>query len=673
MSFVYPWFLFAALVISIPIIIHLFYFRKFKKIYFPNVRFLKELKEEKNAIEKLKKRLVLASRILALLFLVLAFTQPFIRKNTTNKPKGNTAVSIYVDNSFSMSLQEGGESLLNIAKSKATDIVNAYNSDDKFLLLTNDFEGRHQHWMGKEDFLSLLDKVVESPNTRNMGEISNKQKSLFETASAQNKEAFLISDFQKYTLSKISDSTYKINILPISSKTPKNIYIDTCWFTTPIQSINSPILLVYRVKTCGDVNEKTVRLSLKINGKIKGVSEVNIDKKNEIIDTLSFSVGEGGWQTGELEFNDYPINFDDHFYFTFNINQQRNVLSVEDGVGKPFIRSIFDRDAFYQYSISNPNSITADKLKSVQLLILNELTNIPTSIFETLKEYTENGGSLYVIPSKNSDLNSYNGLFSLLQTGKLEPMESKELSANSINVQEEIFNSIFQSIPKNIEMPKVTKYFPISGAVSLGQNTLIELNNGRPLVSKYTNGLGQIFLQAVPLGSEYSTLAASPIFPAMVYNFGIFNTGQQNIYYIIGKNNFISLDNKLTNDEGVYKISNSEFEYIPSQRPAGRKIILGLNNQISKDGIYDIKNSMSILAKIALNHNHQESDLIFAKTEEIETAFAGSTFQIMDENKANLKTQIKQVKQGIVLWKLCLIFALIFLLLEILFLRFIKQ
>ena len=82
---------------------------------------------------------------------------------------------------------------------------------------------------------------------------------------------------------------------------------------------------------------------------------------------------------------------------------------------------------------------------------------------------------------------------------------------------------------------------------------------------------------------------------------------------------------------------------------------------------------MSILAKIALNHNHQESDLIFAKTEEIETAFTGSTFQIMDENKANLKTQIKQVKQGIVLWKLCLIFALIFLLLEILFLRFIKQ
>ena len=107
MSFVYPWFLFAALVISIPIIIHLFYFRKFKKIYFPNVRFLKELKEEKNAIEKLKKRLALASRILALLFLVLAFTQPFIRKNTTNKPKGNTAVSIYVDNSFSMSLQDG--------------------------------------------------------------------------------------------------------------------------------------------------------------------------------------------------------------------------------------------------------------------------------------------------------------------------------------------------------------------------------------------------------------------------------------------------------------------------------------------------------------------------------------------------------------------------------------
>lgn len=673
MNFVYPWFLLAAFAISIPIVIHLFYFRKFKKIYFPNVRFLKELKEEKNAIEKLKKRLVLASRILALLFLVLAFTQPFIKKNNSSNQKGTTAVSIYIDNSFSMSLQEGGESLLNIAKGKAIEIVNAYNGNDKFLLLTNDFEGRHQHWMGKEDFLSLLDHISESPNTRNMGEICNKQHALFETVSTQNKEAFLISDFQKYALSNINDTTYKINLLPLNSKTPKNIYIDSCWLTTPIQSINSPISLVFRLKTCGDLQEKSVRLSLKINGTIKGVSEVLLNNKKEIIDTLSFSISHAGWQTGELNFNDYPINFDDHFYFTFNVNQQRNVLSVEDGVRKPFIKSIFEKDAFFQYSIANPNSVTADNLKSVQLLILNELSNIPISLSNLIKEYTENGGSLYVIPNSNCDINNYNELNSLLQTGKLEPLETKDLTTNKINIQEEIFSSIFQSIPKNMEMPKVIKYFPISGAISSGQNTLLELNNGRPLVSKYSCGLGQIFLQAVPLGSEFSTLAASPIFPSMVYNFGIFNASKQNLYYTIGINNFISLDNKLTNDEGVYKISNNEFEYIPSQRPAGKKIILGLNNQVFNDGIFDIKNSLSVLAKIAFNYNHQESDLIFANASEIEQAFAKSNVQILNENIANIKSQIKQVKQGIVLWKLCLIFALIFLLLEIIFIRFIKQ
>ena len=46
MQFLYPGFLFALAAIAIPIIIHLFNFRKFKKVYFTNVAFLKEIKHE---------------------------------------------------------------------------------------------------------------------------------------------------------------------------------------------------------------------------------------------------------------------------------------------------------------------------------------------------------------------------------------------------------------------------------------------------------------------------------------------------------------------------------------------------------------------------------------------------------------------------------------------------
>ena len=46
MQFLFPVFLVALISIAIPIIIHLFHFRRFKKVYFTNVRFLKEVKEE---------------------------------------------------------------------------------------------------------------------------------------------------------------------------------------------------------------------------------------------------------------------------------------------------------------------------------------------------------------------------------------------------------------------------------------------------------------------------------------------------------------------------------------------------------------------------------------------------------------------------------------------------
>ncbi|MDX5321532.1 MAG: BatA domain-containing protein, partial [Bacteroidota bacterium] len=78
MKFVNPQFLWAFGVLAIPIIIHLFNFRRFKKVIFPNLRFLKEVQLKNKNKRELRKYLVLASRLLALSFLVLAFAGPFI-------------------------------------------------------------------------------------------------------------------------------------------------------------------------------------------------------------------------------------------------------------------------------------------------------------------------------------------------------------------------------------------------------------------------------------------------------------------------------------------------------------------------------------------------------------------------------------------------------------------
>ena len=104
MKFLYPQFLYALTAVLIPIIIHLFNFRKFKTVYFSNVRFLKDIKKETKAHSQLKHLLILLSRILAISALVFAFAQPYIPVNNTII-HDKYAVSIYIDNSFSMNAE----------------------------------------------------------------------------------------------------------------------------------------------------------------------------------------------------------------------------------------------------------------------------------------------------------------------------------------------------------------------------------------------------------------------------------------------------------------------------------------------------------------------------------------------------------------------------------------
>src|SRR5688500_431840 len=162
MNFANPTFLFALAALAIPILIHLFNFRKFKRVMFTNVRFLKEVRHDTKARNKLKNLLILACRLLAIFFLVMAFAQPYIPQENATVNKGTKAVSIWVDNSFSMDAVGANGSLLDEVKKDAREIVAAYNTTDRFQLLTNDFEGRHQRLVSKEEFFDLLEEVKAS-------------------------------------------------------------------------------------------------------------------------------------------------------------------------------------------------------------------------------------------------------------------------------------------------------------------------------------------------------------------------------------------------------------------------------------------------------------------------------------------------------------------------------
>ncbi|MBK6884084.1 MAG: BatA domain-containing protein [Flavobacteriales bacterium] len=87
MSFLHPAFLWALTALAIPVLIHLFQLRRFKRIDFPNVRFLAEISQQTRARKKVQHWLVLLARLLALACLVLAFAQPYLpSKSGASRP-----------------------------------------------------------------------------------------------------------------------------------------------------------------------------------------------------------------------------------------------------------------------------------------------------------------------------------------------------------------------------------------------------------------------------------------------------------------------------------------------------------------------------------------------------------------------------------------------------------
>jgi Na+/H+ antiporter NhaD/arsenite permease-like protein len=85
MIFAQPLFLIALTALAIPVIIHLFNFRRYKKIYFTNVKFIAEIKQETKKQSQLKHLLILLARLLAITCLVMVFAQPYLPSSIFRK------------------------------------------------------------------------------------------------------------------------------------------------------------------------------------------------------------------------------------------------------------------------------------------------------------------------------------------------------------------------------------------------------------------------------------------------------------------------------------------------------------------------------------------------------------------------------------------------------------
>lgn len=675
MQFLYPQFLYALLALIIPIIIHLFYFRRFKKVYFTNVKFLKEIKEETSARRKLKNFLVLLMRLLAFIALIIAFAQPFIPQDTVVK-KGEKAVSVYIDNSFSMSALSEDVPLLEKGRQRAREIVEAYAAEDRFQILTSDFEGRHQRLVSKDDALSLIDEIKISPAVRELSKVLNRQTQTLNTATTANRVSYLISDFQKNItdLENFQDSTIELNLLPLQSVQEKNISLDSAWFDAPVQMINQTNTLLVKVKNHSDEPAENIRLTIKQDGQVKPVGTLSIPPRTAVTDSINVTILRTGWQESELSITDYPVQFDDKYYFTYNVAEEINILVINEGATSKYLNAAFGGIGYFKITNQSANQIDYAGLPGYQLIIINDLKSVSSGLTSELSQYVKTGGNLLVFPSASASLESYRSFLTAFQANELKSYDATPRQVSDINTAEFIFQDVFENISRNIKLPNTQGNFKISTFGSRQEERLLSYRDGSSYLGKYALDKGHLYLCAAPLNENVNNLVRSgEIFIPMLYKMAISTAKDQQIAYTIGKDELLETDNRITEAEMVYKLKGKQEEFIPQQKAIGPTMVLGMNNQIKEAGFYQLYlDPANPLAYYGFNFDRRESALSYLNNENLASQIGPLAKIIESKALASLTPLIGDRSRGITLWRWCLMAALLFLLIEILLLRFWK-
>lgn len=675
MQFLYPTFLWALLALAIPIIIHLFYFRRFKKVYFTNVKFLKEVKEETSNRSRLKNLLTLLMRLLAMAFLAFAFAQPFIPLDSEVK-KGQKSVSVFVDNSFSMNALSEDVPLLEKAKQRGREIISAYQDEDRFQILTNDFEGRHQRLMSKEDALTFIDEIKTSPAVRSLSNVLARQKQVLE-ARDENNISYLISDFQKniMDIQDYADTTVSLNLVPLQSVQEKNISIDSCWFDAPVQMINQTNKLIVRLRNHSDDPADNLRLSLQYDGEEKPVGALSIPPNTYVTDTVNFTIQRTGWHQAKLSITDYPVQFDDHYFFSFQVAELINVLAINESSINKYLNAAFVGTPFFKLENRLGSNLDYSQFPNYQLIILNGLTNISSGLSFELNQYTKNGGNLLIFPNKEVNIPTYKNFLNAFQANELVALEEQEKEVGRINYEEFVFKDVFANRRNNLKLPVTKVSYKITTLSRNKEEKLLTYRDGSSFLSKYSFDKGNLYLCAAPLEEDYSNLVKNgEIFIPMLYKMAISTGKEQPIAYTIGKNAYLEVDNQqLLGAESVYKIKGTGEEFIPEQRKIESKVVLGVYDQIKEAGFYDlfIKEGED-KANFAFNFNRKESKLDYWSEADLKSIVGTNVTVLTSNTTTDYEQLIGERNEGIPLWRWAIILALVFLGIEGLLLRFWK-
>jgi hypothetical protein len=678
MVFLNPAFLWAAAAISIPIIVHLFNFRKPKRMLFSNVAFVREVNRSVVRRVRLRQWLLLLTRCLAILALVAMFSGP-VWKSNSNDINSNSAKSvlILIDNSPSMSAADNKGEYLYQARVMAKAIIQNGSNQDEYLIMPVSDLRPGQPYQKPQEVLAKLEEIASGHAVPSYEKLLTALPALTEKSILPEKRVYLISDFQASaftTPNKLPESPSGIQVfaLPVGTHLTPNLFVENLQLAHPILEPGKPITL-NGVAKGSQIKENTeTEITLFVNEQNMGNTKVLVPANDTASFQLSFTPNAGGWMSGYVEIKDGITAFDNKMHFTIMIPDSTRILVVEGiDTDNKYIRTALDK-VFkqFRFTYAAENKLGDYDPESFDAIILSGVKDIPQSIARRLANWTDNGGSLMLFPHPDQQISGVNTLLQALNAGQfLNPKSDKNgIQIQSPDIAHPLFENVFKK-GKNVKAdgPLVFQWHPIQQS-NVSQSILKFPDNSPFLMQTQTNK-GQLFVFAVYPDAKQSDFPFKSIFIPVLYRSILLMThnARTQLALELGHEEPVIVKSKSSD---IIKLSSGNQEFIPEQFARSGQAVLNFSRVFPAPGSYNVLGSDKANEKISFNYPAAESQLDMLRGDALEQALdryapALGTFTILESNTNSISNDLALNEYGTPLWKYFLLIALLAIIAEI--------
>lgn len=677
MTFLNPLLLLGLAAAALPLLIHLFNLRQPRRIDFSSLQFVRVLEESTMRRMKVRNWLLLALRMLALAFLVLAFARPTIPAGGDAGAAGEEAqvLVVVVDNSFSMQARDAEGRFLDQAKELARALVQEAGAGREVVLAATAQEGL-QRFRRTEEALEAIGEL----------ELASGAASLVETvrravgAVEERAEVVLFADLQESTWSGGGESAMdglsaRVTLVPVGERRPANVGVTDVRVLDELVEVGEPVEVRATLTHTGDRQQDLVA-SLYLEGERRAQRAASLGADSSRSVTFAVTPDRRGWLEGRVELNQGGLPFDDVYPFVLHVPERRQVLVVRgsESSTRYLELALAAREEGMQTETIAASQLGGAALPDYDAVVLAGIATLTEGELRRIADYVKNGGGLLLLPGAVSSTSAYDALLQALQAGRLRerlgtPGSTEALtSVRRAEREHPLFRGMFRSAgaDRPIEQPELYamwRYQPGGG----DESSVIRAGNGYPVLQDIRPEGGRALLLTTALDPAWSTLPVRGLFVPLMH---------RSIYYLSssrlrGEELAAGRPGTITVRAGgsapVQLVQGDTVRVQPRQRLAlgGRVVEVGL--AVPSPGVYAVEQEGQQLGKVVVRGDAAESILGALEPDEAAARFetlTGGPVRVVETGRretASFLQAYERLQHGRELWNVCIALALILL------------